>query len=414
MTDLDYRTVRAHTEALSAPLSPEDQCLQSMVEASPTKWHRAHTTWFFEQFILSPNVAKYSVFDSIFSYLFNSYYEAVGDRHPRGKRGLISRPSVNEVTKYRTWVDSAMEEYISTVASEDEAALLQLGLHHEQQHQELLLMDIAHALSFNYIKPLYAHSFGDGNDCSLLPVSEYQWLPVESGTFEIGANGTEFFFDNEGPAHAIFLNAFEIADRLVTCGEWLEFMDDGGYRRPELWMSDGWELLQRERWDAPLYWEQLEGMWWVKSLDRFGEVIPSEPVAHVSWYEADAFARWSGARLPYEGEWEIAAGSRGAGLNARNTDTQYFHASSKSATDEQWHGALWQWTESPYRPYPGFHPAAGAVGEYNGKFMVNQHVLRGSSFATPHGHARNTYRNFFPPNARWVFSGVRLARSIAR
>ncbi len=395
MNALDYCEVRTVTERLAAPLSPEDQTVQSMPDVSPTKWHRAHTTWFFETFVLTPFQRGYELFNPRYGYLFNSYYEAVGPRHARPERGLLTRPGVGEIAAYREHVDAAMSSSLRGDGLGDDAAfLVELGLHHEQQHQELLLMDIKHVLSRNPLLPGYgplpwapATSHRDGG-----------WVGHPGGPVELGAAGAGFSFDNEGPRHDALLRPFEVRESLVTCGEWLAFMDDGGYRRPELWMSDGWYTVQGNGWEAPEYWHRADGAdgadggWRVFTLDGVAPVHPDNPVAHVSWYEADAYARWAGRRLPLEAEWEVVAPipdePAGAG----------------------WYGSAWQWTASPYVAYPGFRPARGAVGEYNGKFMVNQMVLRGSASVTPPGHARRTYRNFFPAHARWAFSGLRLAR----
>ncbi|HET7486781.1 MAG TPA: ergothioneine biosynthesis protein EgtB [Acidimicrobiales bacterium] len=384
-----YERVRALTERLAAPLSPEDQTVQSMPDTSPTTWHRAHTTWFFETFLLDPT--GYEPFHPAYRYLFNSYYEAVGPRHARPRRGLITRPGVAEVGDYRGHVDEAMADVVRRGLPDGIASRLVLGLHHEQQHQELVVMDIKHVLSCNPLLPAYGSLPWD----AAAGPSSTGWTAHPGGVVQIGHDGDGFSFDNECPRHEELLRPFEIAERLVSCGDWLAFIADGGYRRPDLWMSDGWATVQSQEWDAPLYWRCVDGEWLVYSLAGEAPVNPGSPVVHVSWYEADAFARWAGARLPLEAEWEAVAPSpdnTGAG---------------------DWYGAAWQWTASPYTPYPGFRPAAGAVGEYNGKFMVNQQVLRGSCLATPPGHARRTYRNFFPPSARWAFGGLRLARDAA-
>ena len=406
-----FQAVRSLTEQLAAPLSAEDQAIQSMPDASPTKWHRAHTTWFFETFVLKPYVANYRPCNADYDFLFNSYYEAVGDRHPRHQRGLLSRPGAEEVGDYRTHVDAAVGEMVSNGGVSDEVVdLIELGLHHEQQHQELLLMDIKHVLASNPLRPSYATRCapGQGRDRGSGDASELGWRSIDGGVVEVGHDGSDFAYDNESPRHEALVRPFRIADRLVTSGEWIDFIHDGGYRRPELWMSEGWSIVGSSGWEAPLYWERLDGEWSVARLDGFGPVLASEPVSHVSWFEADAFARWAGARLPTETEWEVASATPVPGA-CLALDRLGPSPSCESADPEQWHGELWQWTESSYRPYPGFRPAAGAVGEYNGKFMINQQVLRGSSCATPPGHARRTYRNFFSPASRWMFSGVRLA-----
>jgi ergothioneine biosynthesis protein EgtB len=385
--------VRAQTERLAAPLSAEDQTVQSMPDVSPTKWHRAHTSWFFETFLLEPRLPGYHVFHPSYGFLFNSYYEALGPRHARPERGLLTRPGIDDIARYRAHVDAAMGELldgsnVDGVDVVDLATLVELGVQHEQQHQELLLMDIKHVLSCNPLLPTY-----DGEAGPVPPPmtagGPLAWTEHPGGTVEVGhGQGGGFAFDNELPRHAALLQPFAIAERPVSCGEWLAFVDDGGYQRPDLWLSEGWGRVQAEGWRAPLYWvddgDGAGGGWTVFTLRGPTPIDEHAPVCHVSYFEADAFARWSGARLPTEFEWEAAAPA-GA-------------------------GAVWEWTASSYAPYPGFQPAAGAVGEYNGKFMVNQYVLRGGCCATPAGHARTTYRNFFPASARWAFSGLRLAR----
>jgi ergothioneine biosynthesis protein EgtB len=385
-----YRSVRARTEALAAPLGPEDQVVQSMPDCSPTKWHRAHTTWFFEEFVLGPH-AGVAPHDPANRYLFNSYYEAVGPRQPRPHRGLITRPTVDEVAAYRALVDLQVD---ALLAGGDVGAevldLVELGCHHEEQHQELLLMDAKHLLSLNPLRPAYA-ALADAPDHVTVSAAPgaVDWVKHPGGIVEVGHDGDGFAYDNEGPRHEVLLQPFSLADRLVTEGEWAAFIDDGGYQRPDLWLSDGWYAIQGEGWEAPLYWERTEGdagPWSVFTLGGLRPLSPSAPVRHVSHYEADAYARWAGCRLPTEHEWEAVSPGAGSGV-----------------------GDAWEWTGSAYLAYPGFRPAAGAVGEYNGKFMSGQHVLRGASCATPPGHSRPTYRNFFPPAARWAFSGVRLA-----
>jgi ergothioneine biosynthesis protein EgtB len=381
-----YAAVRADTEFLAASLSDEDQCVQSMPDASPAKWHQAHTTWFFEQFVLRRFLPDYRVFDSDFSYLFNSYYEAMGPRHPRPSRGLLTRPSAACVHAFRAHVDAAMMKLCTRMPSEA-AGLIELGLQHEQQHQELLLTDMLHAFAQNPLAPAVLPEwqepeYAPGPTC---------FVDCDGGLVRIGYDGAGFCFDNETPAHLVYLQPYRIASRLVRNGDWLAFIDDGGYRTASLWMSDGWTLLQAGGWSAPLYWRQLDGMWWQMGLRGLAPLDPAAPVRHINWYEADAYARWADARLPTEAEWEVA--------------------SCCPAIDE-FTGHVWQWTASPYSPYPGYRPAAGAVGEYNGKFMINQMVLRGASLATPAKHARRSYRNFFHPDKRWQFSGVRLARDL--
>jgi ergothioneine biosynthesis protein EgtB len=403
-----YRHTRETTELLSAPLSPEDQTVQSMPDVSPTKWHRAHTSWFFETFLLEPRLAGYRPFHPAFGYLFNSYYEGVGARYPRTRRGIVSRPGVTEVAEYRRHVDEAMTRLVAGGLAIEVADLVELGLHHEQQHQELLLMDIKHVLSCNPLQPAYA-TLTVAEPTRQTPV---RWIEHEGGLVEVGHDGSGFGFDNEAPKHAVHLEPFALAGRAVTCGEWIAFIDDGGYTRPDLWLSDGWATCQADGWDAPLYWSRVVDDWWLFTLGGPQLVDPAEPVCHVSYYEADAFARWSGARLPTESEWETVAARRSAQpIGGNFLDPSVLHPR-PAAGAESYFGDVWQWTSSAYSPYPGFQPAPGAVGEYNGKFMVNQYVLRGGSCVTPPDHIRATYRNFFPPSARWAFSGLRLARDI--
>ena len=378
------RAIRARTEALAAPLSPEDQTVQSMADASPTKWHLAHTTWFFETFVLRPHAAGYTVFDPAYEYLFNSYYEAVGPRHPRPQRGLITRPGVAEVMAYRRHVTDALATLLSSAGTASTLGdIVELGLQHEQQHQELILMDIKHALSFNPLRPGYRRSSG-----KVPTASPLSWREFEAGLVEVGHEGKGFAFDNEGPRHRVWLEAFALAMRPVSCGEYLEFVEDAGYRRPEFWLSAGWDCVNQRGWQAPLYWEHCDGAWMVYTLSGLEPVDVTRPVCHVSAFEANAFAKWRGKRLPRETEWEVAA----------------------AAIDGS--GEVWEWTASPYVAYPGYREPPGAIGEYNGKFMANQMVLRGGCTATPYGHVRPTYRNFFPPDARWMFGGIRLAEDL--
>ncbi len=402
-----YQSVRDQTEALASVLSPEDQVVQSMPDVSPTKWHRAHTTWFFETFLLLPNVTGYTPVEEYYGYLFNSYYEAVGERHPRPERGLITRPTDDEVREYRRRVDDAMCQLIeSDLGTEPSIVeLVELGLHHEQQHQELLLMDIKHVLSRNPFSPAYDERPAPAS----APVSSLGWVDHPGGIVSIGhLHLDRFDFDNEGPRHDVLLHPHRLADRLVTNGEWLEFMADGAYRDASLWLSDGWHTVRSSSWDAPLYWNRTDGGWAIHTLTGTRPVDPSEPVAHVSYYEADAFARWAGARLPTEFEWEAHAASEQVDGNLLpSNELQPVRASGEGM--RQLFGDVWEWTSSAYAPYPGFRPAAGAVGEYNGKFMIDQQVLRGGSCVTPGGHVRPSYRNFFPAGARWVFGGLRLA-----
>ncbi len=378
-----FVSVRNHTERLCRHLSAEDQCIQSMPDASPAKWHRAHTTWFFEQFILSPHGRDYRPFSAEFAYLFNSYYESVGDRQPRFARGMITRPGADEVTAYRAHVDAAMNQLLAD-PSREIVALVTLGLQHEQQHQELLVTDMLHAFSQNPLRPAIDPAW---RDPAAADVAE-RFVPFDGGLARFGHDGVGFAFDNEGPAHTGYLQPFRIATTLVRNSAWLDFMADGGYRTPSLWMSEGWAQVQESGWQAPMYWRLRDGAWHIFTPRGEMVVDPEQPLRHVSWYEADAFARWAGARLPTEFEWEAA---------------------SQHPDIAELDSHVWQWTGSAYLSYPGFRPPPGAIGEYNGKFMINQMVLRGGSMATPPGHTRRSYRNFFHPDRRWQFAGVRLA-----
>jgi ergothioneine biosynthesis protein EgtB len=415
-----FRTVRDLTEELAAPLSAEDQTAQSMPDVSPTKWHRAHTTWFFETFLLERFEPGFRPYEPAFRMMFNSYYEGVGEQYPRAERGSITRPGAAEVGEYRADVDRRVLALLDGLVAEGRtnghaggdggviAQIVELGLHHEQQHQELLLMDIKHVLSRNPLAPVYRQL--EAPNESTRPA---EWLRADGGLVTVGHDGADFSFDNELPRHRVHLEPFEIADRLVTAGEWIDFLADGGYRRPELWLSDGWHTVQRERWEAPLYWQQRDDGWWLHTLGGTRPVHTAEPVCHVSHYEADAFARWAGARLPTEFEWEHARCTLPGESAAFGLDRLHPTPCSGNGAGgalHQAHGDVWQWTSSAYLPYPGFTPAPGAVGEYNGKFMSGQMVLRGGSALTPPGHTRSTYRNFFPPAARWPMTGVRLAR----
>ncbi|QCO01152.1 ergothioneine biosynthesis protein EgtB [Azospirillum argentinense] len=406
-----FRRVRATSAELAVGLSPEDQVVQSMPDASPVKWHLAHTTWFFETFLLSPNLPGYRPFDPAFGYLFNSYYEAVGARHPRPRRGLVTRPGVAEVAAYRDHVDAAMLTLLERGDAERLAPLVTLGLAHEEQHQELILMDLLHLFSCNPVAPAYRPY----RPALRGPAHEGRWIAVDGGIVAVGHAGEGFAFDNEGPRHEVLLRPFRLFSRAVTNGEWLAFVEDGGYRNPALWLSDGWATVNAEGWVAPAYWRRGEDGGW-REFTLLGEHPLDEdaPVCHVGFYEADAFARWAGKRLPTEAEWETAAGKTlDSGIPATgNTLGSGLLRPVAAAADEgfaQMFGDVWEWTASAYSGYPGFRPAVGAVGEYNGKFMANQYVLRGGCCATPDGHARATYRNFFYPHQRWMFSGVRLA-----
>ena len=404
-----YAAVRATTERLAAPLSAEDQTVQSMADVSPTKWHRAHTTWFFETFVLAQHQPDYQPFNDAFAYIFNSYYEALGDRHPRTERGLISRPGIEEIARYRHFVDQAMDSFLHSELERGVAEQITLGLHHEQQHQELLLMDIKHVLSCNPLRPVYMPAAEAYVDEGGAP-PKAGWIEHDGGVTEIGHTGRGFGFDNEFPRHRVHLSPFALADLPVTCGEWMSFMEDGGYTRPEFWLSDGWSVVMAQGWQAPLYWfsdPHGSDRWQQFTLSGAQPVDPDEPVCHVSYYEADAFAHWTGMRLPTEAEWETMATLAASGDNVLGTGAPHPHPA--IATNALL-GDVWEWTSSAYTPYPGFRAAPGAVGEYNGKFMVSQYVLRGGCCATPPGHTRATYRNFYPPGARWAFSGLRLAR----
>jgi ergothioneine biosynthesis protein EgtB len=387
-----YRDIRSQTEALVAALSEEDQCVQSMPDASPAKWHRAHTTWFFEQFVLVQD-PDYHPFDPAFGFLFNSYYEAVGARHPRPMRGMLTRPSVASVGAYRAHVDAAMLKGLTDLPA-DAAALVELGLQHEQQHQELLVTDVLHLFAQNPLAPAMLPDWRPPRPSG----AATRFVALPSGVARIGVQDAGFCFDNEMPRHEVVIAGCEIATRLVRNADWLAFIADGGYRTATLWMSDGWAAVQAQGWPAPFHWRSHpaigsgeSGEWWEFGPNGLHPLDPGQPVRHISWYEADAFARWAGARLPTEAEWEVA--SRLPGLDEMT-------------------GHVWQWTASAYAPYPGYRPATGAVGEYNGKFMINQMVLRGGSMATPDGHTRPSYRNFFHPDKRWQFSGLRLARDL--
>jgi len=424
-----FDAIRLTTEWLASPLSPEDSGLQSMPDASPVKWHLAHTSWFFETFVLEPGLAGYTRFDESFHVLFNSYYNLIGDQHPRPERGLISRPALSDVLAYRAHVDERVRSLFAAgrgALPGSLAGTFEIGLNHEQQHQELILTDVKHLFSCNPLLPAYrpapppsprAPLAGRGDD-------NRAWQAHEEGIRWIGHEGEGFSFDNEGPRHRTFVHAFEIAARPVTNADYLQFLEDRGYDRPELWLSDGWTARQSAAWRAPYAWTKRDGAWSQFTLTGPRPLDPNEPVCHVSYYEADAFARWAGLRLPTEAEWEIAAEAALAGgaTEGNFLESGLWHparaaqspgAEGSSHAGPQWLGGVWEWTQSPYVPYPGYRTLPGALGEYNGKFMCNQMVLRGGSCATPRSHIRTTYRNFFPPSARWQFSGIRLARDRA-
>jgi len=404
-----YREVRALSERLCRPLATEDYVIQSMPDVSPPKWHLAHTSWFFETFLLASFSREYASFHPRFGYLFNSYYEAVGARHPRPQRGLLSRPTVEEVYAYRAHVDRQMEALIEAAPDapwREIEPLLVLGLHHEQQHQELLVTDVKHLLATNPLRPAYQPRPPEPAQ----PAPPLVWREYGGGLLHVGHEGSGFAFDNELPRHPVYTGPYRLASRPVTNEEYLAFIRGGGYRDPRLWLSDGWRTVQERGWEAPLYWEEEDGEWGMMTLSGFRPVEASEPVCHLSYYEADAYARWAGGRLPTEFEWEAAA--RAAPVRGNFLDSGRLHPAPAEPSGEpplQLYGDVWEWTASPYVPYPGFQPAPGAVGEYNGKFMCSQMVLRGGSCATPPGHVRPTYRNFFPPEARWQFTGLRLA-----
>jgi ergothioneine biosynthesis protein EgtB len=408
-----YGRVRKLSESLCETLQPEDCVVQTVPEVSPTKWHLAHTSWFFETFVLKEALPDYTPINAQYAYLFNSYYNAAGKMHCRPKRGLISRPTLSETLEYRHAVDARMygifenENLLKQFGS-----IIVLGINHEQQHQELMLTDIKHVFSENPLRPIFrkrAETTG-----SVVP--PIRWVPFKAGVYQIGQAGDGFFYDNEEPQHRQFIEDFHLASRLVTNGEYIEFIDDGGYHRPEFWLSLGWYTVGEQRWEAPLYWDGSDGNWSIFTLSGLRELDKNEPVCHVSYFEADAFARWAGARLPTEFEWEVAAGDLPCAGNF--VENEIFHPkpveeSAASQSIAQMFGDLWEWTSSSYSPYPGYATAPGALGEYNGKFMCNQYVLRGASCATSESHMRKTYRNFFPPNARWQFMGIRLAKDVS-
>lgn len=405
-----YKAVRQQTELLVSPLSAEDQMVQSCPEASPTKWHLAHTSWFFETFILSQHLRNYRPFHPRFRALFNSYYNAIGPQPEKALRNTFSRPGLEEIQQYRRYTDEHMHRLLdSGEASEEVLRLTELGANHEQQHQELLITDIKHAFWVNPLHPAYqknsAPPASDGGE----PPQRLQ--THEEGLYKIGASGDDFHFDNEAPRHKVYVQRFRLASRLVTCGEYLAFMEDYGYTRPELWLSDGWNALKTHGWSAPLYWQKSGSEWQQFTCSGMRKINEHEPVCHVSYYEADAFARWAGARLPTEFEWEVVAS--GSPVRGNLLEKGFFHPVTLGAASKQHpaqiFGDVWEWTASAYLPYPGFQPAKGALGEYNGKFMCNQMVLRGGSCVTPASHVRATYRNFFTPETRWQFSGIRLA-----
>jgi ergothioneine biosynthesis protein EgtB len=421
-----YRALRAFSERFCEPLETEDYVVQTVENVSPTKWHLAHTTWFFETFILREHLPGYTLLNETYPYLFNSYYIQAGERHCRDRRGYISRPTVEQVYDYRHYVDEHMQALIDGASPdvlEAIAPLVEIGIHHEQQHQELMVTDIKHVLSVNPLRPAYRNDLPAPTTES---VPALRWVGFDEGVYEIGfdldAPNAGFCYDNETPRHKEYVHAFELANRLVTNGEYLAFIEDGGYERPELWLSAGWAAVQENDWSEPFYWEAHNGTWYQSTLGGFREVNLHEPVCHLSYFEADAFARWAGARLPTEAEWELAA--RGLPVEGNFADQDAFHPMPLAPDAEghmpalgdaplhQMYGDVWEWTRSHYSPYPGYEPLPGAIGEYNGKFMCGQFVLRGGSCATSQSHMRPTYRTFFHPDESWQFMGLRLARDV--
>jgi ergothioneine biosynthesis protein EgtB len=416
-----YRDVRALSEAIAAPLSDADATLQPMPDASPAKWHLAHTSWFFETFVLRDHVPGHRLWNESWAYLFNSYYEGEGERHPRERRGMLSRPSLDEIRAWRAYVDEALTAALPRLR-DSALALVELGLNHEQQHQELMLMDLQAALAENPLRPALWAAPWIASGRREAPRS---WIEGSTGIVEIGHSGRGFAFDCEGPRHPVLLRPHALAAQLTSNAQWFVFMADGGYSRPELWMADGWAWVTRNRIEAPLYWRLGEEGWERFGLDGVRPLEPSQPVCHISWYEADAFARWAGVRLPREEEWETAAATLDAGTGHQfdGPDSDFSEPevpwcgsvpgrAERRAAPREMFGYRWEWTMSAFSPYPGFRPPEGTVGEYNGKFMCNQFVLRGGSCATPRGHLRPSYRNFFYPHQRWMFSGLRLARDL--
>jgi len=410
----EFRAVRAQTDRLAEPLGPEDATIQSMTDASPSKWHLAHTSWFFETLILDRKRPGYAWFDAAYPALFNSYYNTLGPQHPRPARGMLSRPTLAQIRAYRAHVDREMKAFFESAGTLDRATVevIEVGMNHEQQHQELLLTDLKHLLSLNPLRPAYRDDRAVPRGATPAPLT---WRAFPAGLVSIGYDGERFAYDNEKPRHQVYLQAFELASRPITNAEYLAFMTDGGYRRPEFWLSDGWATVQGERWEAPLYWERRGDEWWQFTLRGMQPVDPHAPVCHVSLFEADAYARWAGARLPTEAEWE--AGLGGEPAEGQFVESEDFHPTPAPAGDDtafvQAMGSVWEWTRSGYEPYPGYVAPAGPLGEYNSKFMCSQVVLRGGSCATPRSHLRPTYRNFFFPGARWQFSGIRLARDLS-
>lgn len=409
-----YHQMRGFSKKICETLEPEDYVIQTMPEASPTKWHLAHTSWFFETFLLEKFYPGYESLHPQYGFLFNSYYNAIGAFFSRPHRGLLSRPTVKEVFHYRSDIDLFVTELLESADEQLLAKLepiLTLGIHHEQQHQELMLTDIKSVFWQNPLRPVFCQRVVPEPQ----PVPAIQSLQFAGGVYWVGHQGSRFCYDNESPRHRVFVHPFELASRLITNAEFLAFMEDGGYRRPELWLSLGWNAVNEKGWNAPLYWEKRDGNWHTMTLAGMTKLVPEEPVCHVSLFEADAYARWSGARLPTEEEWETASSS--LPLNGNFVESGIFHVAPLASDDSdmqlaQMFGDVWEWTRSSYSPYPGYAPVGGALGEYNGKFMCNQYVLRGGSCATSQSHIRRTYRNFFPPDTRWQFSGIRVAKDL--
>ncbi len=407
-----FLEVRKLSLKLVSPLETEDFVIQSMQDVSPTKWHLAHTTWFFEAFILTKADPNYKSINPLYAYLFNSYYVQMGKRWTRGQRGFLSRPTVKEIYQYRNYVDNNMVEFLLNCDEnklKEYSPIVEIGLNHEQQHQELILTDIKHVLSINPLHPVYFNQTKE-NKTEINPV---KWIEFPPGNVEIGNEGNEFCYDNETPKHKTYIQPFAIADRLITNKDYMEFIEAGGYRETTLWLSDGWALAEAEKWKAPLYWEKKDGDWFSFTLNGYKKVNPAEPLCHISYYEAEAFAAWKEMRLPTETEWELAA--ENIKYEGNFVDDEKFHPVPLNNNEpglKQMFGDVWEWTGSAYLPYPGFKPLPGALGEYNGKFMSGQMVLRGGSCATSKSHIRKTYRNFFPPYARWQFMGIRLVKNI--
>jgi len=402
----DYLRVRAESELICQPLEIEDYGMQTFADVSPPKWHLAHVSWFFETFLLKPFKANYRDFNPQFAHLFNSYYETVGTFHPRPERGLLARPTVAEVYQYRAYIDAAMQELLDDDSHAKYQEIINrtiLGLHHEQQHQELLYTDIKHIFAYSLLQPVYLTCDYPVTDS----IPAIDWLEIEAGVHEAGHKGHGFGYDNEFPRHKNYLADSRVANRLLSNGEYIEFIESGAYQQAQYWLSDGWKTVQQQNWMAPLYWQKQDGAWWHMTLSGYRPVDLNAPVCHVSLYEADAYARWAGKRLPTEQEWEHLAAQTRVHGNLR--DSGFLNPVPANGEHTQFYGDVWEWTQSSYSPYPGYHTPAGAIGEYNGKFMSNQFVLRGGSCVTPQEHIRASYRNFFYPGDRWQFSGVRLA-----